>query len=186
MIRRVATGGAVLIALLAGMARGTAAQQPSALSIDATLGRVYGYSAAEYLSDREGITADLMLRLRSGAAGARGVVFGANVSLQDGGPRTTECRRATTHAGCVQPFPFVHLGGALVGWENSRSTLRLMGGPAWAHGERDALAWQARVDGSLPLHRRVGLLGSVRGTVVPNYGGNAVSLLGLGLGIRVR
>lgn len=69
---------------------------------------------------------------------------------------------------------------------NASTTLRVMAGPAWAHAESDALAWQARVDGALPVVWRLALVGSVRGTFVPSYQGDAVGLVGLGLGVRVR
>jgi hypothetical protein len=188
MMKRRAMVGAVLIACVGSIPQHIAAQQPRALSLDATFGYVYGYTAGEYLNDRQGRAVDLMLGVRSGAAGRRGIVLGANVSLHgDTGPRSLVCYPATTSDGCIQPFPFFHVAGALVGWENASATLRVMGGPAWAHHhEGDALAWQARLDGSAPVLTRLALVGSVRGTLVPRYRGDAVSLFGLGLGVRVR
>ena len=140
----------------------------------------------EYLTDRQGNGVDLMLGVRVGAPGKRGIVLGANASLYDGGPHTLVCHQATRRDGCIQPFPFFELAGALVGWENASTTFRVMGGPAWAHAESDALAWQARLDGALPVVWRLALVGSVRGTIVPKYRGDAVKLLALGLGLRVR
>lgn len=185
-MKRGAVVGAFLIACTASVPRHAAAQQPPPLSVEATFGPVYGYTAGEYLSDRQGIGVDVMLGVRAGAAGKRGIVLGANASLHDGGPHTLACRPATTGGGCVPSFPFFRVAGALVGWENASATLRVTGGPAWAHAEGDALAWQARLDGALPVVRRLALVGSVRGTVVPSYRGDSVRLFGLGLGVRVR
>lgn len=185
-MKRGLIAGAFLIACMFSFPRPAAAQQHPSLSVEATLGRVFGYTAAEYLSDRRGSGVDLMLGVRAGAAGKRGIVLGANAGFYDGGPRTLVCHRATREDGCIQPFPFFEIAGTLVGWENASTTLRVMGGPAWAHAESEALAWQARLDGALPVVRRLALVGSVRGTIVPKYRGDAVKLLALGLGLRVR
>jgi hypothetical protein len=185
-MKRGAIVGAFLIACMASIPRHTAAQQRPSLSVEATFGHVFGYTAGEYLSDRQGIGVDLMLGVRAGAVGKRGIVLGANASLYDGGPHTLICYPATTRDGCIQPFPFFRVAGALVGWENASTTLRVMGGPAWADAESDALAWQARLDGALPVVWRLALVGSIRGTVVPSYRGDAVRLFALGLGVRVR
>ncbi len=183
---RGAVVGAVLSACLASLPQYTAAQPPPALSVEATFGRVYGYTAGEYRPDRQGSALDVMLGVRGGAAGRRGIVLGAHAGLHSGGAQTLVCYPATTSDGCIPRFPFFHVAGALAGWENAGTTLRVMGGPAWAHAEGDALAWQARLDGALPALWRLALVGSVRGTVVPNYRGDAVRLVGLGVGVRVR
>ena len=185
-MKRGAMAGAFLIACMASIPRDTSAQLHPSLSVEATLGLGFGYTAGEYLADRQGRGVDLMLGVRPGAAGKRGIVLGANASLYDGGPHTLVCHQATRRDGCIRPFPFFEVAGALVGWENASTTLRVMGGPAWAHAESDALAWQARLDGALPVVWRLALVGSVRGTVVPNYRGDVVNLLALGLGVRVR
>ena len=185
-MKRGAMAGAFLFVCMASIPRHTVAQQRPSLSVEATLGHVFGYTAGEYLTDRQGKGVDLMLGVRVSAAGKRGIVLGANASLYDGGPHALVCHQATRRDGCVQPFPFFEVAGALVGWENASATLRVMGGPAWAHAESDALAWQARLDGALPVVWRLALVGSVRGTVVPKYRGDAVKLLALGLGLRVR
>lgn len=177
---------ALFIPCLASIGRQAEGQQRPSLSLEATVGGAYGYTTGEYLGDRQGIGLDLMVGARAGAADKRGIVVGANASLHDGGPHTLICHQSTTGAGCIQPFPFFRLAGVLVGWENAATTLRVMGGPAWAHAESGALAWQARLDGALPVVRRLAVVGSVRGTVVPNYQGTLVSLLALGLGVRVR
>ena len=179
----------VVISILAGIVslpQCTAAQQPPPFSAEATFGFVFGHTAGEYLGDREGKGLDVLLAARLGASKTRGVMVGANASLHGGGAHTSVCRPATTGDGCIQPFPFFHVAGVLMGWESRSTTLRMMGGPAWAHAEGDALAWQARVDGTLPIGWRLGLVGSLRGTLVPDYRGDAVTLVGLGLGIRVR
>jgi len=185
-MKRGAKVGAFIIAGTVCLPQRTAAQPPPPFSVEATFGPVFGHTAGEYRSDRQGSGLDMMLGARVGASGSRGVVVGANVSLHSGGAQTLVCYLATTRDGCIQPFPFFHVAGALVGWENARTTLRVMGGPAWAHAEGDALAWQARLDGSLSVGWRLALVGSLRGTVVPNYRGDVVTLAGLGLGVRVR
>ena len=185
MTRRILFG-AVLAFGVVSAPRPTAAQQRPSLSVEATVGPVQGYTGGEYLRDRRAAGLDLLLGARAGAAGTRGIVFGANASLHYAGAHTLACRRATVEGGCIPQFPFFQVAGALVGWENASTTLRLMGGPAWAHAEADALAWQARLDGALPAVWRLALVGSVRGTVVPDYRGDAVGLLGLGLGVRLR
>ena len=185
MTRRILVG-AVLIVCVATAPRQMAAQQRPSLSVEATVGPVQGYTAGEYLGDRRAAGLDLLVGARTGAGGTRGLVLGANASLHYAGAHNLACRPATVGEGCIPPFPFFQVAGALVGWENASETLRLMGGPAWAHAEADALAWQARLDGALPAVGRLALVGSVRGTVVPNYRGEAVSLLGLGLGVRLR
>lgn len=178
--------GTFLIACMASTPQDAAAQQRSSLSVEATFARVFGSTAGEYRRDRQGNGVDLMLGVRAGAPGKRGIVLGANASFHDGGPYTLICYPATTRDGCIQPFPFFRVVGALVGWENPSTTLRVMAGPAWAHAESGALAWQARLDGALPVVWRLALVGSVRGTAVPSYRGDAVGLFGLGLGIRIR
>ena len=71
--------------------------------------RLFGYTAGEYLTDRQGNGVDLMLGVRVGAPGKRGIVLGANASLYDGGPHTLVCHQATRRDGCIQPFPFFEL-----------------------------------------------------------------------------
>jgi hypothetical protein len=185
MMRR-AVVGTIMITCMGSIFQETAAQQSPPLAIEATFGRVQGSTSGEYLNDRQGSAVDMLLSLRAGAAGKRGMVLGANVSLHGGGPYSLVCYPATRTDGCIQPFPFFGLAGALAGWENASGTLRVMGGPAWAHDEGDALAWQARLDGFLPVVWRLALVGSARGTVVPRYRGDAVRLFALGLGVRVR
>lgn len=87
-MKRGLIAGAFLIACMFSFPRPAAAQQHPSLSVEATLGRVFGYTAAEYLSDRRGSGVDLMLGVRAGAAGKRGIVLGANAGFYDGGPRT--------------------------------------------------------------------------------------------------
>ena len=178
--------GAFLIACMAGISRDTAAQQRPSLTVQATLGPVYGQTAGEYRSDRHATAIDLLLGVRAGSADRHGLVLGASATRPYAEVHTDQCFPATTGDGCIPPFPSFGVVGALLGWENASSTLRVMGGPAWAHAEADALAWQARLDASLPVVWRLGLAGSVRGTVVPSYQGDAIRLFGLGLGVRIR
>lgn len=178
--------GAFLIACMAGIGRDTAAQQRPSLTVQATLGPVHGQTAGEYRSDRHGTAIDLLLGVRAGSADRHGLVLGVNATSQLAQVHTDVCIPATTGDGCIPPFPAFGVVGALAGWENASTTIRLMGGPAWARAKADALAWQARLDASLPVFWRLGLAASVRGTVVPSYRGDAIRLFGLGLGIRVR
>src|SRR5688572_17124070 len=112
-MKRRALVGAVLIAGTVGLPQRTAAQSPSPLSVEATFGPVFGYTAGEYLSHRQASGLDVMMGTRVGAWGRRGIVLGANVSLHASGAHTLECRPATTHDGCIQEFPFFHVGGTL-------------------------------------------------------------------------
>jgi hypothetical protein len=126
----------------------------------------------------------LAMRLR--AAGRGALLAGLSAGAPWAWSSTTVCLPAS-NGGCIPTFPQFLKVGALVGWENPSTTLRAMGGPAYVRADgKQAFSLQGRVDGAAPISRHLALVASVRGTVVPNYRGDAFGVYALGVGIRMR
>ena len=175
-----------LVSLLLMAARPAAAQAP-AMSLDASLGTGGGQTNGIYLERRkQALSADLALVASLHPKANGGLFVGANGSYHSAGGSTDICLPGPTGE-CAQPFPAFTILGTLIGWESAGSIVRVATGLAFAKAEDDpgALGYQARVDGALPIVRHLALVGSVRGTHVPNVGGDRFSFLALTAGIRV-
>jgi hypothetical protein len=178
---------ALAIASLLAVARDTSAQPRSPISLEATVGMGFGSTDGDYRQNRTGLAADALLaaRLRPTAGGA--LVVGLGASVQGSGASSLECRPAPG-GGCVSRFPDFYAFAPLAGWENGHATLRAMAGPAFVHamGAGQAVGIQGRLDVVAATIRRVAVIASLRPTWIPDYRGDAVGLLAVGLGLRFR
>ena len=163
------------------------AQSLSPVSIEATLGVGKGWTGGEYLGNRSGLAADVLLGARLRHVGRGALVAGLSASAQGGGTSTTECRPASDGM-CVPSFPDFFALAPLAGWESSGGALRVLLGPAFvqASGEGRALGVQSRLDLAVPVVGRLGAVASIRPTLIPDYRGDSIRLLAFGLGLRFR
>lgn len=161
-------------------------QQARALSVDATVRHESVHTSGEFRSPQRGAAVDALVALRLGNAGGGAVIAGVNAGTPWAWASTTICLPASG-GGCIPTYPAFLKIGALAGWENRRATLRAMGGPAYVNAD-GAATWglQARLDGALPIAERLAMVGSVLGTMVPNFRGDAFQVYSIGLGVRLR
>ncbi len=178
--------GSMAAALALALPLNAAAQQTRAVSFDANFGVETVRTSGEYRAPHRGSAVDALLAIRLQGAGHGALLAGLSAGTPWGWTSTSICILAS-NGGCIPTFPQFLKVGALVGWENPGATLRAMGGPAYVVAEgRQAFGLQGRVDGAAPISRHLALVGSVRGTVVPNYRGDAFEVYALGVGIRIR
>lgn len=178
--------GAIIVSWFLLLPCTVEAQQRS-LSLDATVGMGHGRTTGEYVGDRRGVALDLLMALRLRPAIGGALVAGLNASAQ--GPFVGQdlllCL-PSPDGDCARQYPAFATLGALVGWENSSATLRVLAGAAYAESDAAAaLAVQGRVEAAVPIARHLALVASARGTMIPNYRGDAFSLLAFGAGIRI-
>ena len=183
------TALAVLLAAWTLPIAGSAAnaQDVSRITFDATLGKGTGRTGGEYVNNQTGVAADALLAARVKSTGHGALVVGLNAGVYGTGPYDAICRPAP--GGCVPGFPEFEMGGALIGWQTRNALLRAMAGAAYAQADWDgwSLAWQARLDGALPLGRHIAALGSLRSALIPNYpNGDRFSLYAFGVGLRIQ
>src|SRR5690349_17414793 len=137
--------GALAMALAALPA---AAQSPSTLSIDATLGAGFGHGG-ENPGVHRGVALDGIAAWRLGQS-SRSLIVGATASFQGSIAQNDLCAAAAS-GGCVPDFPLVYAAGMVAGVELTRArgrTIRLLAGPAWYEVDDggEAVGLQARSD----------------------------------------
>ena len=163
-----------------------AGAQATSVSLDATLGAAHGQTNGIYLERRkQSLSGDVAFATSLHPESSRGLFVGANASFHSAGG-TAVCEPGPGGE-CTEPFPSFSIVGLLIGWESARSVLRIASGIAYAKSEYStgSLAFQTRIDAAAPISRHVALVGSLRGTHVPNVDGDRFTLFGLGAGIRV-
>lgn len=178
--------GWVAAALALALPLNAAAQQTRALSFDVNFGVETVRTSGEYRDPHQGSAVDALLAMRLRGAGRGALLAGLSAGTPWAWTSTSVCLPAS-NGECIPTFPQFMKAGALMGWENPTATLRAMGGPAYVRADgRQAFGLQGRVDGAAPISRHLALVASVRGTVVPNYRGDAFEVYALGVGIRIR
>jgi hypothetical protein len=168
------------------------AQERAPVSLEGSAGVGIGHGSSTF-RDRTGIALDATLawRIRPAAAGAVLVALTGGVQ---GSPDATDLCTIAPNGGCVPAYPLFYSVGALAGreWARTRgASARVLAGPAYYRasprsGGGGAFGLQARVDLTTPALWRVALLGSLRGAVLPSYGGGSHALGAVGLGVRVQ
>jgi hypothetical protein len=163
------------------------AQAVSSVSLDVSVGAGKGWSGGEYVGNRSGLAVDALLGFRLRSIGREGLMVGFSGGIQRTGESSTVCRPALDGS-CVPSFPDFYTLSALAGWESGRGILRVMLGPAFvqASGEGHALGVQGRLDLAAPFTSHIGVVASIRPTVVPSYRGDTLKLLAFGIGLRLR
>lgn len=169
------------------VARSAAAQSPSSLSFEGTVGVGLGATDGDYGRNRSGIAADVLLATRIRPTAQGSLVIGVNASAQGSGDTTLECRPASS-GGCVPIFPSFFTVGPSVGWESRGGPLRAMIGPSLVltEGGERTLGVQGRLDVAALATQRLAVIASVRPTVIPSYRGDPIGLLAFGIGLRLR
>ncbi len=178
--------GTMAVTCILALPRGAGAQHTRALSLDVNVGLESVRTSGEYRNPQQGSAVDALLALRLGTARRGAIITGVGAGTPWAWSSTDICLPAST-GGCIPTYPqFLRLG-ALVGWENQSTTFRAMGGPAHVTADGKAtFGFQARLDGAVPIAQRFALAASVRGTMVPNYRGDAFQVYSFGVGIRLR
>lgn len=132
------------------------------------------------------MTADLLVAVRSPPALVHGLTTAVSIGVQGTGPVTDVCLIGPDGT-CVPRFPQFTLVSILAGWETDTfTTVRILTGPAYAHADEGAFAWQGRVDLTIPVLWRLSLALAGRAAFVPNYRGDSFRLGSVEMGLRFR
>ncbi len=184
LVRRLLIVSAIALTLTGTSA--AEAQDRWPVFFEATVGRGTGQTDGEYRDNTAGITADVLVGFRIRPAAGAGLIAGGSVGMQGSGPVTDICLPAR-RGGCVPDFPDFLTVAALIGWESSaNAAVRVSGGPTYVRGDVATVGLQGRVDLAVSLVRRISLAVSGRGTLVPDYRGDAFQLASVGIGLRLR
>jgi hypothetical protein len=179
----------VLLSLATTAAPAAAAAQPSStFTFDGTIGWGTGTTNGEYLSNDDGYTADILVAGRVRPVGTGSVVVGMSVGGFASGPYASICLLGSD-GDCIPAFPAFLVVAPLAGWEDARGMLRVMAGAGYATASEDmgaGLALSTRADVGMPLWGRVGLVVSLRASLLPNMQRDAFLLYAFGFGIRIR
>jgi len=163
------------------------AQAGPSVTFDATVGKGTGRTDGLYRANRSGFSADAMVAMRIKVLPRGSLVAGVNGGVHGSGASNSDCLPAPD-GGCIPSFPTFEMVGTLVGWQDANARVRATTGAAYVQAEWDgwSVAWQGRVDLSLPVASHFGAVASLRATLVPNYpGGDSFRLFAFGLGARV-
>jgi hypothetical protein len=175
---------AVALATLA-VASPASAQRAPLWSLDASLGAAGSFTKGYVYDDAiAGISADLTFAIR-----LRNIPLVVAANATANGPLAgSDVCYFSPRGGCMPRHPEFAFLGYLAGWESAGARIRVLGGPAYGLGrwERPAFALQSRVDVALPIIRHLAVIGSLRGTLVPNYDHASYRLLAAGIGFRLR
>lgn len=169
----------LVIAFSLPQTRELAAQTPSPLSAEASVGIRVGHGGT--YTDRGGAALDLVFGYRLGDISAGTLLVGAFVELQS--PVTMELEAE---------FPTFFSGGALLGVQRGSAetaSVRIMGGPVYYHAQEDgarALGVQGRLDAATPSWMHAAVVASLRQSVLPSFRGEAVGITSVGLGLRIQ
>lgn len=175
-----------LAALALLLAPPAAAQQSQPALLEASVGAGH-LSGGPPFTSRGGYAVDALLGARVRPLPAGALVLALNGAMQ--GPVVSNDMCTLTAGGdCVGAQPIFYTVGVLAGWANRTGSLRALAGPAsvQADGGDRALGVQARLDGASPALYHVAAVLSLRGTLVPNYRGDALGLMAFGVGLRLR
>jgi hypothetical protein len=183
----------VLILLAAGMAAlpadAAAQQRRFGPSVEASVGASLG--GGGLYTHRAGGAMDAVLTVPIASTSRSTVVLGVTGTAN--GPMAVDdiCMVGPGDT-CVEDYPTFMSLGVVGGVQRQLSTTlssRLLAGPAYfqsVDGD-DALGLQGRVDiarsTALP---RVALVGSLRGSLLPNYEGETLRFAAVGLGLRIQ
>jgi len=156
------------------------AQSPPRFSLEASVGEGTGWTSGDYGGAHSELAVDVVLgaRLRQ-LAGGGGLVAGLSGSAHGGGVYDL-----------LEPrFPQFYLIAAAIGWENEGGGLRAMIGPAFVQpmsGDGRTVGVQGRLDVAGKVMPRLAIVASLRPALVPDYRGDMVGLLAIGIGLRLR
>lgn len=166
-----------------------AGQDPSAASLEISLGLGSGRSSGEYRDNATGLVGDVLVGVRVHSVGEGALVSGATYGVHGTGPTTDICIPASD-GGCVPGFPEFSVASVLGGWETEDTSFRVLSGPAAvrAYGDWDTIrfAWMGRADAAVPLLWRISATASARGFIVPSYRGDRFQSIGVAAGLRLR
>jgi hypothetical protein len=164
------------------------AQERPALSVEAAAGLGTG-GGGEY-SSGAGFVLDAAVALRARLTRRGAVLVGFAVGAQGPPGGGDDCILAPSGR-CVPDFPLFYSTAAFLGWEIAGyqgPSVRALAGPAYYRADEGgaALGLQGRVDVATPALLHVALVASVRGTVLPNYRGDALGLVAAVVGVRLQ
>lgn len=162
-----------------------AAQWVPAFSLDASMGLAMGHGGDFHT--RGGATVDLLAAAPLREA-APGTLLGALALGVEGPMVTSEVCVIAPDGGCLDDFPLFLTASALLGLETRgpRTTLRYFVGPGlFLHQAGGAAGLQTRVDLAMP-RAPFGFVFGIRGSVLPNVGGEVLTSTAASVGLRVR
>ena len=181
-----ALASSIVAAFILLVPLGASAQGGRAVSLDATVGSESVRTDGEYRGPQRLRAADALLALRLGPAGRGRVVAGVTAGMPLPWATNALCMPSST-GGCIPSYPHFLKAGALVGWEHASTAFRAMAGPVYLDADKaHAFGVQGRLDGAVPIARRLALLASARGTMVPDYRGDEIRIYSFGVGIRIQ
>lgn len=180
----------IAVALAFPLRASAQSAQPIALDLNVGPGTVLG--GPEVLS-RGSMVADGLLTMRLANAGSSGLVAGMSVSWQGPPPSGDKCVRSQPVGPCLENYPQFASYGVFAGWTSAAGRVRVLGGVAAVGAQPDeqsakpeyTVGFPVRVETVLAKFSHVAAVASLRATVLPQYRGNAYTLLASGLGFRI-
>lgn len=165
------------------------AQRQPRITLDATIGPGVVRTDGRYLNNGGDVTLDGLLAARLRTFGRGALFAGINAGVHSGwGGEDVVCLTSPTIS-CPQDLPTFEMFGATLGWQDTRAIFRASTGAAYVQADWEgwSVAWQSRVDLSVPTRWHLAPVMSLRATVVPNYpNGDNFRLFALGFGLRVQ
>ena len=180
-----------LMALALTFPLGAGAQSAQSLSLDLSVGPGYLLGGPEVLS-RGSMVADGLLILRLAKDGRGGLLAGMSASWQGPPPSGDMCKRGQAGQ-CLQNYPQFTTVALLAGWTSASARVRVLGGVATVRAQPEeqsarpdyTVGFPVRVETVLAKFSHVAAVVSLQATVLPQYRGDAYTLLASGLGFRI-
>jgi len=158
------------------------------VSLQATLGVGTGRGGPQ-AGSRSGPLADALAAVSLHSASAGGFIAGVSGTVQGAVVRTDDlCVITPDGGGCRADFPLFSSAAVLAGWESADAGVRILAGPAVFAPDDDGTVagLTSRLDLAVAAARRVTPVFSLRASLLPSFRGDAITLLGAGIGLRVR
>ena len=179
----------VFAVLTVACARPVHAQTPWPVSLEFMAGRSFGHSAEnlEYRGGRKGLYAEIILGGRLHAADRAGAFVAVHGSTNFTNWTVDDSCLLADGGGCVPWFPGVNGVSALAGWESRSTAVRAMVGIGkFSYFSTDGTGYSARLDLAWPGELHLAPVATVSGLWLPDYEGDRLSYLNLGIGLRAR
>ena len=180
---------ALCLAIACGvvLTNGAAAQQRFPLSAEASFGFGLGSGGTYVGGGAASVDATLGYRLRATSAGT--VIGAINVGLH--APMIVDVCQLLSDGECAPEFPGFYSAGAMLGVQRGShrsASARVMAGPTYYRSfeQGGALGLQGRFDVATPPFLHTAVVASLRGTVLPSFGGEALGITSFGLGLRIQ
>lgn len=171
---------------------GQAAPSAKRVTLDVSVGGASGRGGGDYVNLGGGIALDAAAAWRGPRARTGTLVLGGGFGSQGGLGNDLDCAPDGS-GGCRGDFPTFRYLVALAGWEvgaargGRGASARVLAGPGhYVSDEGSAFGLQARIELASPAPFGVALVASARGSLLPRFHDEAVTLGAVGFGVRLQ